>query len=139
MLRKTCEKNDLLGACLLRKRESQLAFSFFISGKERDRPHLLLYPVQDIIQILAENRINDEAYEAVRNELHDKLLAHMDDTRDLYRGYQWKMRPWRKNVTPDWNNGGYTRQRENEEYEPRQLDYDTGLPMEKAVRNKLLY
>ena len=43
-----------------------------------------------------ENRINDEAYEAVRNELHDKLLAHMDDTRDLYRGYQWKMRPWRK-------------------------------------------
>ena len=44
-----------------------------------------------------ENRINDEAYEAVRNELHDKLLAHMDDTRDLYRGYQWKMRPWRKN------------------------------------------
>ena len=86
-----------------------------------------------------ENRINDEAYEAVRNELHDKLLAHMDDTRDLYRGYQWKMRPWRKNVTPDWNNGGYTRQRENEEYEPRQLDYDTGLPMEKAVRNKLLY
>ena len=60
----------------------------------------------------------------------------MDDTRDLYRGYQWKMRPWRKNVTPDWNNGGYTRQRENEEYEPRQLDYDTGLPMEKAVRNK---
>ncbi len=49
------------------------------------------------------------------------------------------MRPWRKNVTPDWNNGGYTRQRENEEYEPRQLDYDTGLPMEKAVRNKNLY
>lgn len=32
-----------------------------------------------------ENRNNDEAYEAVRNELHDKLLAHMDDTRDLYR------------------------------------------------------
>ena len=49
------------------------------------------------------------------------------------------MRPWRKNVTPDWNNGGYTRQRENEEYEPRQLDYDTGLPMKEAVRNKLLY
>ena len=29
--------------------------------------------------------------------------------------------------------------RENEEYEPRQLDYDTGLPMKEAVRNKLLY
>ena len=29
-----------------------------------------------------------------------------------------------------------TRQRENEEYEPRQLDYDTGLEMESAVRKK---
>ena len=33
-------------------------------------------------------------------------------------------------------NDGYTRQRENEEYEPRQLDYDTGLPMITAVRKK---
>jgi len=29
-----------------------------------------------------------------------------------------------------------TRQRENEEYEPRQLDYDTGLAMKEATRNK---
>ena len=29
-----------------------------------------------------------------------------------------------------------TRQRENEEYEPRQLDYDTGLPMTESVRKK---
>ena len=29
-----------------------------------------------------------------------------------------------------------TRQRENEEYEPRQLDYATGLPMETATRTK---
>ncbi len=28
------------------------------------------------------------------------------------------------------------RQRENEEYEPRQLDYGTGLPMTSAVRKK---
>lgn len=27
-------------------------------------------------------------------------------------------------------------ERENEEYEPRQLDYDTGLPMKEAVRKK---
>ena len=33
---------------------------------------------------------------------------------------------------------GMTRQRENEEYEPRQLDYDTGLPMTQAVRAKQL-
>ena len=40
---------------------------------------------------------------------------------------------------PTWDNDGYTRQRENEEYEPRQLDYDTGLKMVKAVRRKALY
>ena len=65
-----------------------------------------------------------------------KLIQHMNDTRDLYRGYQWRMRPWRKDFVPNWENEGYTRQRENEEYEPRQLDYDTGLPMKEAVRKK---
>ena len=29
-----------------------------------------------------------------------------------------------------------TRQREHEEYEPRQLDYATGLEMEQATRRK---
>jgi len=29
-----------------------------------------------------------------------------------------------------------TRQRENEEYEPRQLDYGTGLEITQAVRKK---
>jgi uncharacterized sulfatase len=29
-----------------------------------------------------------------------------------------------------------TRQREDEDYEPRQLDYDTGLPMTAATRKK---
>lgn len=83
-----------------------------------------------------QNLIDDERYTEVRNELHDKLIAHMNDTRDLYRGYQWRMRSWRPDFIPNWENEGYTRQRENEEYEPRQLDYDTGLPMETAVRKK---
>ncbi len=83
------------------------------------------------------NLIMDEEYEKERNQLHDILITHMNETRDLYRGYQWSMRPWRKNITPLWDNEGYTRQRENEEYEPRQLDYDTGLPMENAVRRKI--
>ena len=82
------------------------------------------------------NLINDESYTEVRNAMHDKLIAHMNNTRDLYRGYQWSLRPWRKDFVPNWENEGYTRQRENEEYEPRQLDYDTGLPMESAVRKK---
>ena len=82
------------------------------------------------------NLINDETYADIRNKMHDKLIEHMNQTRDLYRGYQWHMRPWRKDFVPNWENEGNTRQRENEEYEPRQLDYDTGLPMETAVRKK---
>jgi len=82
------------------------------------------------------NLINDPAYAAIRDDLHDKLLDNMNATRDLYRGYQWAARPWRKDKSPVWANDGYTRQRENEEYEPRQLDYDTGLPMVESVRKK---
>ncbi len=85
------------------------------------------------------NLINDPACSEIRESLHDALLGHMNDTRDPYRGYQWLVRPWRRNVAPSWQNDGYTRQRENEEYEPRQWDYDTGMPMEHAVRNKQLY
>ena len=83
------------------------------------------------------NLIGDENFAVQRNALHDRLLQNMNDTRDLYRGYQWAVRPWRKDKLATWENDGFTRQRENEEYEPRQLDYDTGLPMEKAVRSKM--
>ena len=61
------------------------------------------------------NLIDDRRYAEVRNELRDKLIAHMNDTRDLYRGYQWRMRSWRPDFVPNWENEGYTRQRENEE------------------------
>ncbi len=84
------------------------------------------------------NLINDEKNKAVRDRLHDELLAHMNKTRDMFRGYQWAARPWRPDKTPNWENDGYTRQREHEEYETRQLDYDTGLPMKEAVRSKIL-
>ena len=84
------------------------------------------------------NLISQESTAQIRNELHDILLQHMDETRDLYRGYQWACRPWRPEKVATWANGGYTRQRENEEYELRQLDYDTGLPMVDATRNKNL-
>lgn len=82
------------------------------------------------------NLINEESTAAIRDELHDALLEHMNQTRDLYRGYQWAVRPWRKDRDAAWANDGYTRQRENEEYESRQLDYDTGLPMNEATRKK---
>lgn len=83
------------------------------------------------------NLIGNPAYAGERNRLHDILLEHMNETRDLYRGYQWAARSWRKDKFPSWDNSGYTRQRENEEYEPRQLDYDTGLPMTASVRKKI--
>ncbi len=85
------------------------------------------------------NLITCETTAAERDRLHDAILNHMNATRDLYRGYQWACRSWRKGKTPCWENDGFTRQRENEEYEPRQLDYDTGMPMEQAVRGKKLY
>ena len=82
------------------------------------------------------NLINDEKYKDIRNRLHDKLLNFMNETRDPYRGYQWKVRSWREVDEMSWENDGYTRQRENEEYEVRQLDYNTGLEMEEAIRRK---
>ena len=81
-------------------------------------------------------RIVDENYKDIRNSMHDKILDNMNKTRDLYRGYQWASRPWRKDKIPSWNNDGYTRQRENEEGEIRQLDYETGLTMIDSVRKK---
>lgn len=101
--------------------------------------HLLdtdeLYDVQkDPSEI--HNLIHDESCYEIRNQLHDVLLDHMCQTRDMYRGYQWAARPWRPEKAMDWENEGLTRQREEDEYEPRQLDYDTGLPMESAVRKK---
>ncbi len=82
------------------------------------------------------NLINDTEYREIREALHDRLLQHMNETRDPMRGYQWAVRPWRTDKKETWINDGYTRQRENEEYEPRQLDYDTGLPMDQAIRLK---
>ncbi|MHA2394696.1 MAG: sulfatase-like hydrolase/transferase [Promethearchaeota archaeon] len=87
-----------------------------------------------------ENIIDSKQLEIqrIRNDLHDRLLDWMNETRDPFRGYYWETRPWREDArTPTWKNRGYTRQREEDEkYEARQLDYDTGLPMEKATRKK---
>ncbi len=94
-----------------------------------------LYDVQNDPYDL-HNLIDDPAYAAVRNELHDKILDWMNETRDPFRGYQWKCRPWRKEYLPSWNVDGWTRQYENEPGEYRQKDYATGLTMENASRPK---
>lgn len=83
------------------------------------------------------NLIDNPTYNEIRNQLHDKILDWMNDTRDPFRGYYWERRPWRVDSRPaTWDYTGYTRQRENLEYEPRQLDYATGLDIKKAVRKK---
>ena len=83
------------------------------------------------------NRIEDPSLVKERNHLHDLLLDWMNRTRDPFRGYYWERRPWRTDASPaTWGYTGMTRQRENEEYEPRQLDYATGVDMTEAVRKK---
>ena len=74
----------------------------------------------------------------IRDSLHDALLDHMNATRDPFRGYYWERRPWRASTRPaKWSYTSMTRQREEEEfYEKRQLDYNTGLEMTEAVRKK---
>ncbi len=83
------------------------------------------------------NLINSPDHAQARDALHDRLLNWMNETRDPFRGYYWERRPWRQDAArATWRYTGMTRQREEEDYEPRQLDYDTGLEMEEAVRLK---
>lgn len=85
------------------------------------------------------NLIDSKEHTQIRDKLHDKILNWMNDTRDPSRGYYWERRSWRKDaMEPTWDYTLMTRQRENEEYEPRQLDYSTGLEMLKAIRSKKL-
>lgn len=82
------------------------------------------------------NLIHDESTADIRNTLHDNLLNWMNETRDPFRGYYWERRPWRLDACePTWDYTGMTRQR-MAEYEPRQLDYSTGLEIKEAVRKK---
>ncbi len=85
-----------------------------------------------------DNLIESASSVAIRDQLHNRLLQWMNDTRDPFRGYYWERRPWRKDARPaTWSYTGITRQREEDErYESRQLDYNTGNPMEDATRKK---
>ncbi len=83
------------------------------------------------------NLITSSEHAAMRDRLHDAILTWMNETRDPFRGYHWERRPWRTDARPaTWRYTGMTRQRENEEYEPRQLDYATGMEIVEATREK---
>ena len=73
----------------------------------------------------------------IRDGLMARLLDHMNRIRDPFRGYHWEVRPWnRRAVQPSWDYTGFTRQREEPDYEKPQLDYDTGLVPEALTRAK---
>jgi len=84
------------------------------------------------------NLIDSADHAAIRNDLHDRLLNWMNVSRDPFRGYYWGRRAWRQDFPVTWANAGYTRQREDDGYLPRELDYDTGLTMTAATRPKVL-
>ncbi len=95
-----------------------------------------LYDLQSDPQEM-DNLIESAAHATSRNALHDRLMDWMNRTRDPFRGTYWERRPWRADARPaTWRYTAMTRQRENEADEPRQLDYDTGLPMKEATRPK---
>lgn len=83
-----------------------------------------------------DNLIESPEHAELRNHLHDRLLRWMNETRDPFRGYAWGHRSWRPSYPERWENDGMTRQRESDGYLPRELDYDTGLPMVNATRPK---
>jgi uncharacterized sulfatase len=82
------------------------------------------------------NLIDSADHAAIRNNLHDRLLNWMNESRDPFRGYYWGRRAWRQDLPETWKNAGMTRQRENDGYLPRELDYDTGVTMVRATRPK---
>jgi uncharacterized sulfatase len=83
------------------------------------------------------NLILSPDHDQIRDRLHDDILDWMNRTRDPFRGYYWERRPWREDAREaSWDYTLMTRQRENEEYEPRQLNYGTGLEMVEAHRKK---
>ena len=82
-----------------------------------------------------QNLINDIKHACVRDALHDELLDWMNRTRDPFRGYYWLDRLWRTDKTQvSWNFTGKRRYKATDEYEPQQLDYSTGLPVENLVQ-----
>jgi uncharacterized sulfatase len=48
------------------------------------------------------NLINDPPHAAIRNRLHDELMAWMHERRDPFRSPKWERRPWRDSQQYGW-------------------------------------
>jgi uncharacterized sulfatase len=73
-----------------------------------------------------ENLIDQPEFVVIRDQMHDRLLARMDEIRDPYRTYRWALRPWRKDKKATWM--GSFRPKPDDGVSPEVRDYDTGLP-----------
>ena len=79
------------------------------------------------------NLIDSAEHKAVRNGLHDRLIQWMYETRDPLRGYYWERRAWRKEKPATRVGTGLYRRRDDDGFEPRVLDYFTGVEIETTV------
>jgi uncharacterized sulfatase len=96
-----------------------------------------LYDLENDPEEMA-NLIGSPQHASRRDSLHDQLLVWMNETVDPFRGYYWQRRPWRSDApAATWGHTGYNRQREHEEYEPRQLFYQTGLAVVEATTREI--
>ncbi|HEY8837585.1 MAG TPA: sulfatase-like hydrolase/transferase [Dehalococcoidia bacterium] len=77
-----------------------------------------------------QNRIDDPAYAAIRDRLHDALLDWMYANRDPFRSPAWERRPWRQQRRLTWG-GGWSGQRRgwDDGYARERLNYGSGLPL----------
>lgn len=83
------------------------------------------------------NKINNESYAKIRNEMHKRLLDWQNETRDPYRGYYWAKRTWNSfDELVNWDFTGYTRQYQESKGEKKQLDYANGLEITEYIRKK---
>jgi len=83
------------------------------------------------------NLIESPEHTAVRNQLHDRIIEWMNETRDPFRGYHWERRPWRMDANPASYHGGCKRETPGDPgFYPAALDYNTGLPMDGSYNQK---
>jgi uncharacterized sulfatase len=104
-----------------------------VSGKHKFVVNLLdtdeLYDLERDPHEL-ENRIDDPQCAAIREQLHDKLLAWMERSHDPFRGPNWEWRPWRANRRQKWNAPFIPRR--DDGYLPEPRSYSTGKPFPKG-------
>ncbi len=68
------------------------------------------------------NRIGDDSLAAVRDGLHDALLAEMDRIRDPFRSYRWGARSWRTVREPFYHGGERRNRPPGFPFQPKSLE-----------------